>query len=89
MKGLSFSLTVGQIQKFLGGGDICGHGDVTLLSLGDLEELASQWVGVAVGADTEGQLRFGGHIDGGVGGVSIEVGRGSEVWGWELCTQLY
>lgn len=80
MKGLSFSLTVGQIQKFLGSGDIGGDGDVALLRLSDLEELASQWVGVAVRANAKGQLRLGRHGDGGVGGVSIEVGRSGEVW---------
>lgn len=59
--------TIGQIKELLGGGHIGGDGHIALLGFSDLEESASQRVGVAFGADGVGQLRLGRH-DGGVGG---------------------
>lgn len=53
--------TVGEIEKFLGGGYVRGDGHIALLLFGDLEELAREGVGVRLGAGTVGQLRLGRH----------------------------
>lgn len=63
------SRTVGQIEKFLGGGHIGGDRDIALFGHGDLEESASERVGVASRTSAEGDLRLGRHR--GVGGVKV------------------
>lgn len=53
--------TVGQVEEFLGGCQVCGDGHVALLGFGDLKELASQRVGMVAGASAVCQLRLGRH----------------------------